>query len=229
MKRTCLVFVCSILVSAIVPDRAYGWWEYIEKLSGAGPFRGWSLEARLVCLVDPDGTGASTDARLPSPLESITASCKVKDPEVRRGSVDVNMRVVWKDDDPRFANRQRINLTTLAPSISWNLIPNPRWDFVDIGVAGGVFWFSSTEFPSFNGGFIEPIRFDFHATTSFKQSHRLAALIPRLRVGVLGFPGGFEPDAFAPNTLDAARRIPRDWVMNYALFADLEPVLKFLR
>jgi hypothetical protein len=226
VKRASLVLLCCALVQTMAPDRADAWWETIERLSGPGRFYGWSLEARLVCLVDPSGDGKTVTARLPTPLESVTASCKLKDPEVRRGSIDLNMRVVWTDNDPRFANGQRINLTTLAPSMSWSVIPSKDWDIVDFGVAAGVFWFSSTEFPSFNGGFIEPVRLDFHAPSSLKESTAWAAVIPRVRVGWIGFPGGFEPNAFAPAV---PQRISRDWAMNIAVFADLEPLLRRLR
>jgi hypothetical protein len=227
VKRTCLVLFCTVLVQAWTPAHAHAWWEVIEKLSGPGPFRGWSFEARLVCLVDPDGEGPGRfGARLPSPIESIAASCETNDPEIRRAAIDINMRFLKRDDDVRFANGEQINLTTFAPSISWNIIPNPEWDVVDVGVAAGAFWITSTEFPSVKGGFLEPVRFDFHAPSRFKQTHPLAALIPRVRVGWLVFPAGFEPNAFAAA---APQRISRDWPMNVAIFADLEPVLKFLR
>lgn len=225
MKRSLLV-VLSVLVATLAPTSAFAWWEHIEKLSGPGPFKGWSFEARLVCFVDPTGTRASVEARFPSPLEAITASCKLDDPEVRRAAFDLHMRFVWSDNDARFANGQRIGLTTLAPSMSWNVIPKNSMDILDVGIAGGVFWFSSREFPSFSGAFIEPLRLDFHAPSNLK-GHLWSVLIPRVRFALIGFPGGFEPDVFAPSPA-AATRIPRDWVKNIGIFVDLDPLLRRL-
>jgi hypothetical protein len=225
MRRIGAILASSVLLLVSVPAPAHAWWEVIEQFSGAGPFKGWSMETRFVCFVDP-GDG-STDARALSAIELLSGACRLRNDEVRRASIDLGMRFLWADDDPRFANGQRINLTTLAPSISWSIISARRWDFVDFGVAGGVFWFSSTEFPSFSGAFVEPIRLDFHAPSSLKERNPWAAAIPRVRVALLGFPSGFEPAAFAPRP-DVAHRIPRDWVKNLGFFTDLEPLLRRL-
>jgi hypothetical protein len=225
MRRFSAVVVFSVMLQAVVPASAYAWWEWIEQFSGAGPFTGISIEARFVCFVAVPGQ--AVQARPVSGLELVAGSCKLRSDEVRRASIDLGIRFVSADDDPRFANGEPIKLTTLAPSMSWNLIPSKRWDFVDYGVGAGVYWFTSTEFPVMRGAFIEPIRIDFHATTAFKERTKWSAVVPRVRVALLGFPAGFEPTAWAPAP-GVARRYSRDWVKNIAIFADLEPLLRLV-
>jgi hypothetical protein len=224
MRRLCAVLGASVVVLVAAPAPAGAWWEIIEQLSGPGPFKGWSIEARFACRVDPDDEGpAPAELRFVTAAEAAAGVCKLQPGEVRRGSVDFGMRFVWNDNDPRFANGEKINLTTFAPAITWNVIPNRRWDVVDYGVSAGVYWFTSTEFPSFKGAFVEPLRLEFHAPSTIREE-KWAFFVPRVRVAVLGFPAGFDTSRFAASP-GVPARIPRDWVMNYAVFFDLQPLV----
>ena len=224
MRRLSGILVLSVLLPLLDPVPAHAWWEYIEQLSGPGPFKGWSLDIRFACFIDPDGDGVlPAEPHAASALEAVTASCRLQPGEVRRASIDLGMRFVRALDDADFANARRINLTTFAPAMSWNLIPGSNYDILDYGVAAGVYWFTSTEFPSFRGAFIEPIRLDFHAP-SVLNDRKWAAVIPRVRVALLGFPGGFETSRFAA-AQNVPPRISRDWVLNVGIFANLEALL----
>ena len=224
MRRIFGVLGASALLLVAVPSPAAAWWEIIEQLSGPGPFKGWSIEPRFVCFVDPDGSGpAPREARTTSAAEAVASVCKLSPGEVRRASIDVGVRFVWKGEDARFANGERISLTTLAPAITWNVAPGTRWDVVDYGVAAGVFWFTSTEFPSFRGAFLEPVRLEFHAP-SFVREEKWAVFIPRARVALLNFPAGFDTSQFAASPA-VPPRISRDWVKSFAVFLDLQPLV----
>ena len=321
MRRVYTVLVCYALFALTIPARAYAWWDVVEQFSGAGPWKGFDIEARLVCFVDTSGdrqpridalknttdarklskgqqlgsgnqtgteverwraattgwkqavdswvavAGASAYKAIEAKLEAdrrleratndanvatlkdaasalelaalamedvadagrvrafaapglLYSACSLKPGERRRGSIDFGMRFVWAEDDVRFANKQRIGLTTAETIFAWSIVNNPRWDVIDYGLGGGIYWIASTEFPSFRGGFLEPVRLDFHPPT---RSRGWKALI--FRVGVLVFPGGFEPTAFAPAP-GVGQRIPRDWVPTYAILADLEPLIR---
>ena len=67
---------------------------------------------------------------------------------------------------------------------------------MDYGFGAGAYWFSSTEFPSFSGAFLEPVRIEFHPTTNMKKEHPWAAAIPSVRLAYLVFPGVFETVRF---------------------------------
>jgi hypothetical protein len=153
----------------------------------------------------------------------IYSACSQKVTERRRASIDIGMRLLWtRHKDRRFANGERIGLTTLEPAISWSVFNSsktPGLDVVDYGIGAGAYWISSKGFPSLRGGFVEPARLDFHAPSN---AYWLAR-VPVLRVSWLVFPGGFEPTAFAARP-PVAQRIPRDWVFTWGIYLDLQPL-----
>ena len=168
---------------------------------------------------------------VPSSLPGVIYSaCRLQENERRRAAFDVGMRFVWTHDD-RYADGERINFTTLEPAFSWNVFNNPRYDFLEYGLGAGFYWVSSKAFPSFTGGFLEPVRFDFHFPTRFVSNESMTRKIIRsivFRTGYLVFPGGFEPDAFLADPLNSEthRRISRDWVRYYGIYVDTEVFMK---
>ena len=224
MRRLSAIVVLSAALQGVAAAPADAWWEIIEQFSGPGPFKGWALEARFLCLVDPDGAGPSpAEARWVSAAEMAAGVCKLKPGEVRRASIDAELRLLADDNDARFASGQKINLTTFAPSITWNILSNPRWDVVDYGMAAGVYWFTSTQFTGFHGAFFEPMRLEFHAPSNLREEW-WGLLVPRFRFSVLVSPSGFDTVDFAASP-GVPARIPRDWVRNYAVFIDLQPLV----
>lgn len=223
MRRISAILACSILVQVCVATPALAWWDWLEEWSGPGPWKGPVFGARLVCFVADKN--APTQGVRPKvvPVGLLYSACELDDTEWRRASIELGMRFLWTRDD-RFAGGRRISLTTLEPSFSWSIINNPDWNFVDYGMGGGFYWVSSEAFPSVNGGFLEPLRLDFHAPANSNPWAR----IPILRVGVLVFPGGFEPGAFAPGP-GAARRISRDWAKYIGIYTDLDALVEAVR
>jgi hypothetical protein len=151
------------------------------------------------------------------------------DDKIRRASIDLGVGVWRAKPEAQYANDKEITLTTLLPSFSWRVFPNPKYDFLDAAIGAGVYWFSSPGFSSFSGVILEPGRLDFHAPSSwsgepFCSPKRWAAL-PTFRVGLLIFPGGFEKDAFAA-TGEKAVRLPAELTRSYSLFLNLEPLVR---
>lgn len=316
MRRLFPILIGSWLLTLAAPQPAHAWWEWLEEFSGAGPWKGFDIDSRLVCFVDTNGDKSarvnasravrdatkSTDTARAAPSamawqDALTAwrsafeeaeraaggqaykaieakrdaedaaraagtdpmglrsaaeayeraakamqsvatggdvrafaipgllysACALKPYERRRASIDVGMRFLWAKDDQRFAGGERISLTMLQPAFSWNVIDSRQWDFLDYGLGAGFYWISSEAFPSFSGGFLEPIRLDFHAPTNAPTW----AKIPIFRAGLLVFPGGFDTNAFAPRA-DVAHRIGRDWVKSFGIYADVEQILNLL-
>lgn len=244
MRRICTLIGAAMVLLA-VPAPSYAWWEFLEEFSGPRKFYGWDIQMRVFCLVDTvqarqvtrDGVTKTvkvvenTERQIPSAIGVLLSTCNVRrSPEhrqthfARRMSVDLGVRFLHSED-PRFASGEQIDFTTLEPSISINLFSRwPTRDFLDYGFGAGAYWFSSTEFPSFNGAFLEPIRFEFHTTTAMKQKN-WASFVPSVRVGWLNFPAGFETAAWAAAP-GIAPRIGSDWVFNLGIFFDLEPLLR---
>jgi hypothetical protein len=253
MLRPGALCVCVTLGLMVVPTPAYAWWDFIEGFSGPQNFYGWDIQVRLFCIVDKvqekqetvngkrvrfnEIEEGATEKLIPSAIGVVASACKVKasDPDqkgdvktywVRRVALDVGARFLHAKD-PDFATGHRIDFSTLEPSVSINLFSKwPSYDYVDYGFGAGAYWFSSTEFSSFVGAFIEPIRFEFHPSTKLKvKLDRWASVIPNLRVGLLYFPAGFETAAWNAGP-GIQPRIGRERVLNLAVFFDLEPLLR---
>ena len=163
-------------VLLVLPERANAWWDIIEELSGPGRFYGWDIDLRLFCLNDKVDATRAGDRTHPRPREvgPTVGSRRLSVPGQEEAmpvamAVNLGARFLKADDNSQFANGQRISLTTLEPSISVQPSEQaPDRDFLDYGFGAGVYWFSSTEFPSFNGAFLEPVRFEFHTTTAYE-------------------------------------------------------------
>jgi hypothetical protein len=241
MRRCCVYAVFALVV--LMPARTYAWWEFIEALSGPGRFYGWDIQLRVFCVIDAIPVKEGTRTRdkdqqvtpqsfVPTTVGVLTSTCKAEEltPKVKykqRIAVDLGMRFLWADDNPRFANGERISLTMFHPSISTALLNRfDDWDILSLGFGGGAYWFSSKEFSSFNGVFLEPIRLEIHAPFNWR-TETWSAAIPRIRVGYLVFPAGFDTALFAA-TADVPPRISRDWVYNLAVDFDLSPLLRKL-
>jgi hypothetical protein len=221
MRRFFAVVVCSVVLQAVAPAPADAWWERIEDWSGPGPFSGWTIDARLVCFA----TGDNDQPTIASG-GLIFSACRLGKTGKRFASIDLGMRFLSADENPKYAGGKEITLTTLEPTFSWRVLPWDEWDFFSYGIGAGMYWVSSEAFPSVRGSFLEPLRLDFHATTEMSEATPWAALLPVFRVGLLVFPAGHETTAFLPSTPEAAQRIPREKVWSIGVSWDLEPLLR---
>jgi hypothetical protein len=152
----------------------------------------------------------------------ILSACRLSENERRRAAIDVSMRFLWTTDDRFVPDGEKIYLSTVEPAFSWSLFDDPNHDFVDYGIGAGFYWIASERFPTVSGGFLEPVRLDWHAPSRAPRALRMFIV----RTGLLIFPGGFAPDAFpllsgAPNT-----RISRDPVKYIGFYLDTDYLFK---
>lgn len=52
MRRFSVLLAAVVVSLLAVPTRADAWYEWLEKLSGPGPFKGWQVEVRVWCVGD---------------------------------------------------------------------------------------------------------------------------------------------------------------------------------
>jgi hypothetical protein len=48
--RHLVIATCCVVVQLAAPAPAQAWWEWIDQLSGPGPFTGWDFQWRMVCI-----------------------------------------------------------------------------------------------------------------------------------------------------------------------------------
>jgi hypothetical protein len=152
----------------------------------------------------------------------ILSACRLSENERRRAAIDVSMRFLWTTDDRFVPDGEKIYLSTVEPAFSWSLFDDPNHDFVDYGIGAGFYWIASERFPTVSGGFLEPVRLDWHAPSRAPRALRMFIV----RTGLLIFPGGFAPEAFpllsgVPNT-----RISRDPVKYIGFYLDTDYLFK---
>jgi hypothetical protein len=212
--QTGLVLTCSLLLNLLAPARADAWWDFIEEFSGPQKFWGPDVQLRLFCVAKKD---EQVKIVAPPPVGIILSLCDGQTEKNKLVSFDLGARFMWskkyKGDSPAdFANGETIFFTTLEPAVMFPVYKNG--DFrLEYGFGAGVYWFSSKGFEPFHGAFIEPARLDVVIPVS---AGKLTAIVGR--VGLLNFPAGFGPLAFAGGP-GHNTRIASDWVPVYSVFA----------
>jgi hypothetical protein len=213
MRRALMIVLCGLGFLSI-PAPAHAWWDFIEQLSGPGPFWAVDVQLRLFCW--------PTDGKLQinSGGGIVLSACKnIPAGKVRRAAIDFGTTFGWTGHDQEFAGSNRIYVWLFEPSFTYNVFSaHPRYDFLDVAAGVGAYVFTSKGMPaSLNGYFVEPVRFELHPTSNFKQTNeKLAKWIPSVRFGFLAFPSGFDTVAFAdttPKHIDGA-----DWVFNAGIY-----------
>jgi hypothetical protein len=226
MRRT-YVLLIGLAVLVATPAPALAWWDFLEQFSGPRGFHGWDLQLRLFCLVETTPAGATdkkVETRSAPPIGVILSLCKVNPEKGERQKMmfDLGARFLrsnrYKDDpSPDFANGQTIHFTTLEPAVMFPVVGAQDGWRLDYGFGAGVYWFSSQGFESFNGAFLEPIRFDLRVPINKGWIKAIVA-----RAGLLHFPAGFDAHAWA-GVPDRDGRLGAEWVPIYSVSVDLIP------
>ena len=150
----------------------------------------------------------------------------------RRLALDVNWGLWGNDGTADYAGGAPIRLSTLMTSVSWRLLADTDWDFVDLSAGGGVYWFTSEGFPSQQGVVLQPARITVRAPSSWSGKPlgdwRRWAAIPVYGIGLTVFPAGFEATDFA-GVEGKAVRIPRELLTTQYFFVNVEPFLRMVR
>lgn len=139
-----LVIVFGFLVATLAPGSAFAWGiEWLDRLSGPGPFVGVKVDGRALCWLDGGREGSPTTVAGPW-----QGAC-VRDGVSDRGAVDamrayISLEAVWASSAKnemfpalRFDPRTEVDLFSVRPAVMFR-----AFRFVDAGVALGVNRFS---------------------------------------------------------------------------------------
>jgi hypothetical protein len=242
MRRFGFTLLLCALVQIVTPAPARANWilDWIDELSGPGPFYGPSFEWRLICFSVPDPANRdaveTTDesrqagARV---LQFFGPGCFFKQVPVthqRRASINLKFGLLKaKKNNLAYALPEAdrdVKLTTLVPSISWRAARSVEFQF-----GAGVFWFSGPQFESFHRVVLQPVQADVKPLAAINHFRGADPVwwdeLLSLRGGLVIVPRGFDASDFGavPGTF----RVSRDTLKTAAIFVDLESIVMHLR
>src|SRR5262249_50579284 len=180
MRRVTMIAACCVLVQLLTPTPAHAWWDWLDQLSGPGPFMGWDVRYRLACIQDPSVDAAhANDKKLPDNGLRSLDSFRTKDNKVGAAEIIAGVAGVGCLLQPgknpigslnitvgRFYsinNRLQYQGLTEGPTVkAWEVEPSFSM-FVDrlkvVQLSTGLGWlvFSGDGFESFNRFYFKPV------------------------------------------------------------------------
>jgi hypothetical protein len=179
------VLLCAFCLSSSSLAHA-GIMEWIDQLSGPGPFWGVALEARLHCF----------DADKPPDIPA-RKSCLNRLGENKRRLITVNFSaaIAWAaHNDLPYANstaQKGVKLISFEPAVWWYPIPP-----VALGVSAGVDRFSGPAFETFYRGYVTPVQVEIKPFAIPRSRWGTNAEIFTVRTGYMLIPEGFDAKDF---------------------------------
>jgi hypothetical protein len=230
MKRRLPAWMLCALFCLAAPFQAQaGVIEWIDNLSGPGPFLGVSFEWRLVCTTRQDETSKEGDDRHAG-AGIIAPGCVLNriPPQHRRvASVNLQMGLFWdkaEENRLRYADEtfdEKVRITTVEPSFWVRPIRG-----LETGSGIGLAWFTGPAFESFRRVYLKPIQVDLKpialvlANKNKPYGSKDEAFVVRL--GMMVFPEGFDSADFGALP---GFRSDRDILFNFGFVLDLDPLV----
>jgi hypothetical protein len=236
MRRAWIVVALAGLFTLSGPRAADAWvWDWVDKLSGPGPFTGWAGEWRVVCFSAKDETLPEPVPAVEHPIVDVIRAlgpCLFKPVPLkkeRRGSINLRVarlttdrnRLVYPDPTPA----RDVRFLDLRTSAWWR--PHST---VEIGIGAGLYRFSGPAFEPFWRPFLQPIIVDVKplALLAGTVGHRhWYDEFVVFRAGHIVIPDGFDGTDFAavPGTF----RTSTEYLPTFGVHLDFEPLLRHLK
>jgi hypothetical protein len=189
-----IALFCALLLFRSAPANA-GILEWIDQLSGPGPFWGFAREARLHCV--PIGQPDDRPDAIAGRKSTAASQCPNEVPTNQRNILSVNMGVgiAWAAHNnlpyASDATDKTVRLMSFEPSVWWSPVPS-----LAVGAAAGVYRFSGPAFDTFKRGFIKPVQVELKPFALPRSRWTTKAEIFTIRTGYSLVPKGFEARDF---------------------------------
>jgi len=213
MKRSPRLVMITLVAAILAPSSAYadaGWWDWLDKLSGPGPFsRGWLVDFRVLCQVeDPKGEtnalGEVATWTAPSFARgSRGRQCLVNahSPDTKKNLVRSYFEVrggrITSEDQPLFSDVPGELVGTVAAHQVMGVFMRQIDPMVAVGAGAGWMWFSGENISGNPGRFVvTPFS---AAITPLKLISRInpqRASAVKLRIEAMLLTGGLEATDF---------------------------------
>jgi hypothetical protein len=200
MKRLRLIgLVLGCLFS--LPDIAHaGIIEWIDQMSGPGPFLGFTVEGRIHCFgtdkvpaPKPDQTEAEAQDR--SRYLGVILKCFNDLPNTKRPWITVNLAggVSWalKNDLQDDESKKKVIVYSFEPSLWWYPIPP-----LAVGTAVGHYSFTGAAFDTFSRLYWKPVQVEVKPLAFSKHHWGTKWEVLTFRAGYTFIPEGFTAEDF---------------------------------
>ena len=186
--RYLVIATCCVVVQLATPAPAQAWWEWLDQLSGPGPFTGWDFQWRVKCI--PDTRAGATDLSLAN-IESdgqrkvarlFGAGCLFESTVNPRGSLNFAFGQVYSVRNRlKYADGRdgpMVKMTKFEPSLSMFVDPEK---LIEITSGLGVLVIHGKGFDTFYHFYWTPMR------ATIKVGKAVG-----VRLGFLIMPEGFD-------------------------------------
>lgn len=237
MPRRLAMLACSCLLSIIPAAPAYAWFGdgWLEKLSGPGPFKGFTLDTRLVCMAVPKadrervtGIGERMRYQVNDRMSISPAGCHYLERDEPRVEIGFQYSRFWTGSEGNLLDYgHRPEVADLDRGVTmglWMATADIRVNsMIDVGTAFGRARFGSPGdvFEDFGKWEFDPVRVSLRPMAPL--STQSWTEIFNLRFEGKWFIGGFDDQDFGamPDSFDE----PGEIVWGWSVVADLGPLL----
>jgi len=180
------IFVVAFVL--LIPARAHAWWDWLDQLSGPGPFSGWDLQYRVFCFEDTDGPDIKL-RNVPDsgrPLARFAGVGCVFDQDknpLASLNITVGQFYTVKNDIQPDKTRDRVTMTRFEPSIG---VFVDRKKIVEVQTGVGVLVVHGPAFKTFERFYWKPIQLNITPGAA----HDARGLT--FGIGVFIIPAGFD-------------------------------------
>ncbi len=237
MPKTAVLVVCSCVLSAISVSPAYAWFGdgWLEKLSGPGPFTGFTADVRILCIavpeariVKPQGFGERLRMEVSDRMSISPAGCHYLQRDAPRVEIGFQYSRFWTGSDGNLLDYgHRPEVADLDRGVTmglWMATGDVRVNsMIDLGVAFGHARFGSPGdvFNDFGKWEFDPVRVSLRPMAPL--STRAWTEIFNLRFEGKWFIGGFDDQDFG--AMPGTFKEPGEIVWGWSVVADLGPLL----
>jgi hypothetical protein len=205
------VFAAVFALCPSVASAQFGWWDWMESLSGPGPFKGYGVGVRLACA---DGPSLTADWRS-------NRSCLNDNVPTRRQTLEI--RGLWvstgEGKRPRLlvapADMREVAAVKVDMVTAFRVMP-----FLDLGAGGGFIRFSGAGMNPVYRAAVIPFSATFTPVAIRGSTHPLRRLI-KLRIEETYIPFGFTGADWAnPTVSPSSYSTDGNWVFVGGLLVD---------
>lgn len=219
-KRLTLAALVGLFLATAVRPADAGIFDWIDQLSGPGPFLGLSAEARVYC--HPDGMGPRDSDSGGGVLLPCLFGLDKKKREDPNYTLNFGAGIAWALNnnlpyEDKSANRT-VRLISLEPSAWWVVSPS-----VSLGVGTGLFIFTGPSFDNFARWVIRPVQVEIKPM-AIRKRHSTMDEVLTIRTGYVWIPQGFTAADFGAT---GPFRTDREVLPTVTVLIDVKPLWRF--